>query len=52
MNLSKYFLEGIKFAALLGAITLVVWTMPEPQDPYARAIGSDQLAISPYPADR
>lgn len=33
MNLTRHLLEGAKLAALLGAIALVLWTMPEqPQD--------------------
>lgn len=29
MNLTRQLLEGAKLAALLGAIALVLWTMPE-----------------------
>lgn len=35
MKLAPYLQEGIKLAALLAAIALVVWTMPDSETRYA-----------------
>jgi hypothetical protein len=35
--MTKYLLEGIKMLALIGAIALVVWTMPESETPFSQA---------------
>ncbi len=37
MKTTRHLLEGIKMVALLAAIALVVWTMPENQTPFPQA---------------
>lgn len=37
MNLVKHLIEGVKMVALLGAIALVVGTMPEPDGLHAQS---------------
>ena len=39
-------LEGLKLAALLAAIALVVWNMPEHQATYARAGDASNRTVS------
>lgn len=34
MKITRHLLEGVKLVALIGAITLVVWTMPESETPF------------------
>jgi hypothetical protein len=45
MNLAKYLREGIKLAALFGAIALVVWSMPEYHGPVAQDASADRLPV-------
>jgi hypothetical protein len=46
MNIRKNLLEGLKLAALLGAIALVVWSMPEYEGHYAQASGQHDPALN------
>ena len=37
MRMTKHLLEGIKMVALIAAIALVVWTMPESETSFPQA---------------
>ncbi len=37
MKMTRHLLEGVKLVALIGAIALVVWTMPESDTPFPQA---------------
>ena len=34
MNITKHLFEGVKIMALFGAVSLVIWSMPESGGPY------------------
>ena len=46
MNMTRHLLEGIKLVALIGAIALVVWTMPESETPFPQAAAQGASALS------
>ncbi len=45
-NFLKPLLEGMKIAALCGAIALVLWSMPDDRQHYAAAAADDGLTVS------
>lgn len=45
MKMTKHMLEGIKLVALIGAIALVVWTMPESETPFPEAAAQGVSAV-------
>lgn len=46
MKFLKHLLEGLKLAALFGAIALVVWSMPDYEGHYAQASGQHDPGLS------
>ncbi len=45
MRMTKHMLEGIKLVALIGAIALVVWTMPESETPFPEVAAQGVSAV-------
>ena len=45
-NFLKPLLEGMKIAALCGAIALVLWSMPDDRQHYAAAAADDGVTVS------